>query len=96
MRLWLAMGLLMISGIARAEPVTLREGGPARVPAPGARPRTENVLDTVAVDWALCMYCGICVEVCPFDALAWHAESIAATAEPDGLRHGIDQLAGPS
>lgn len=36
MRLWLAMGLLMICGIARAEPVTLREGGPARVPAPGA------------------------------------------------------------
>lgn len=36
MRLWFAMGLLMISGIARAEPVTLRDGGPARVPSPGA------------------------------------------------------------
>lgn len=64
---------------------------------PGARrPRTVNVLDEFTIDWGLCMYCGICVEVCPFDALAWHAESIPATAEPDGLRHGIDQLAGPS
>src|SRR5262249_2731635 len=23
------------------------------------------------IDYALCMYCGICVEVCPFDALFW-------------------------
>ena len=56
----------------------------------------ERGLDEFTIDWGLCMYCGICVEVCPFDALAWHAESIPATAEPDGLRHGIDQLAGPS
>ena len=61
-----------------------------------SRERSHNVLDHFSIDWSLCMYCGICVEVCPFDALAWHAESIAATAEPDGLRHGIDQLAGPS
>jgi NADH-quinone oxidoreductase subunit I len=30
-----------------------------------------KVLDRFAIDYALCMYCGICVEVCPFDALFW-------------------------
>ena len=46
------------------------------VPAkePGARDRTRNVLDRFAIDFALCMYCGICVEVCPFDALFWSPE----------------------
>ncbi|MDP9406134.1 MAG: NADH-quinone oxidoreductase subunit I, partial [Actinomycetota bacterium] len=40
----------------------------------GARARTRNVLDRFAIDFALCMYCGICVEVCPFDALFWSPE----------------------
>jgi NADH-quinone oxidoreductase subunit I len=38
---------------------------------PGARHRTRNVLDRFAIDWSLCMYCGICVEECPYDALEW-------------------------
>lgn len=42
----------------------------AGLPA-GARDRTRNVLDRFAVDWSLCMYCGICVEECPYDALEW-------------------------
>jgi NADH-quinone oxidoreductase subunit I len=37
----------------------------------GARHRTRNVLDRFAIDWSLCMYCGICVEECPYDALEW-------------------------
>jgi NADH-quinone oxidoreductase subunit I len=40
----------------------------------GARPRVVNVLDRFAIDYALCMYCGICVEVCPYDALFWSPE----------------------
>lgn len=40
-------------------------------PAPGARPRTRNVLDTFEIDWSLCMYCGICIEQCPTEALEW-------------------------
>src|SRR5262245_62062320 len=40
----------------------------------GGRPRATNVLDRYAIDFALCMYCGICIDVCPFDALFWSPE----------------------
>ncbi|MCZ0980832.1 4Fe-4S binding protein [Streptomyces diastatochromogenes] len=33
--------------------------------APGGRERSRNVLDRFAIDFSLCMYCGICIEVCP-------------------------------
>ena len=41
---------------------------------PGGRQRSRAVLDRFDIDYALCMYCGICVEVCPFDALFWTPE----------------------
>src|SRR5690348_8931702 len=45
------------------------------LPAPeSGRPRVRNVLDRFAIDFSLCMYWGICVEVCPYDALFWSAE----------------------
>ena len=56
----------------------------------GGRARTRNVLDRFAIDFSLCMYCGICVEVCPFDALWWSPEfeyaeySMAAAAPREG------------
>src|ERR687891_1822862 len=40
----------------------------------GGKPRTVQILDRFDIDFALCMYCGICVEVCPFDALFWSPE----------------------
>jgi NADH-quinone oxidoreductase subunit I len=40
----------------------------------GGKPRQVNKLDRFDIDSALCMYCGICVEVCPFDALFWSPE----------------------
>jgi NADH-quinone oxidoreductase subunit I len=43
-------------------------------PGPGGRDRTRNVLDRFAIDYALCMYCGICIEACPYDALFWSPE----------------------
>ncbi|MFC7218997.1 NuoI/complex I 23 kDa subunit family protein [Streptomyces polyrhachis] len=49
-----------------------KETVPAAVP--GGRERSRNVLDRFAIDFALCMYCGICIEVCPFDALFWSPE----------------------
>ena len=40
----------------------------------GGKPRTVSKLDRFDIDYALCMYCVICVEVCPFDALFWSPE----------------------
>jgi NADH-quinone oxidoreductase subunit I len=39
------------------------------------------MLDRFAIDFSLCMYCGICIEVCPYDALFWSPEF--SYAEPD-------------
>ena len=69
------------------------------VSEPGARrPRSVAVLDSFTIDWGLCMYCGICVEVCPFDAPQWVSTHDYSAAEADGLRHGIARLEefGPS
>jgi NADH-quinone oxidoreductase subunit I len=61
-------------------------------PPGGGRPRQVNVLDRFAIDFALCMYCGICVEVCPFDALFWSPEYAYAAGEVTELTHERDQL----
>jgi NADH-quinone oxidoreductase subunit I len=58
----------------------------------GARARTRNVLDRFAIDFALCMYCGICVEVCPFDALFWSPEFEYSTYSMRELTHEKEQL----
>src|SRR5687768_2385525 len=58
----------------------------------GARARTRNVLDRFAIDFALCMYCGICVEVCPFDALFWSPEFEYSTYSLHELTHEKEQL----
>lgn len=63
----------------------------ANLPA-GARERTINVLDRFAIDWSLCMFCGICVEECPFDALEWAADPVTGAATAAGLRHEIEEL----
>ena len=60
---------------------------------PGGRERTVNVLDRFAIDFGLCMYCGICVEVCPFDALHWSAEHTYPGSELRDLLHEQDRLA---
>lgn len=46
--------------------------------APGRRGRSKYVLDTFVIDFSLCMECGICVDVCPTDALSWLALSTGA------------------
>jgi len=61
-------------------------------PKEGGRARTRNVLDRFAIDFALCMYCGICVEVCPFDALYWSPEFEYAESDRDTLTHEKDRL----
>jgi NADH-quinone oxidoreductase subunit I len=61
-------------------------------PVDDRRPRTKAVLDTFEIDYGTCMYCGICVDTCPFDALSWAPDIQYAAATPKGLRHGIDEL----
>src|SRR5437667_181148 len=54
----------------------------------GGRPRTVNALDRFDIDYALCMYCGICVEVCPFAVLFLFG--IMMTRAPIGTDVGLD------
>ncbi|WP_249416492.1 4Fe-4S binding protein [Streptomyces sp. TS71-3] len=60
--------------------------------APGGRERSRNVLDRFAIDFALCMYCGICIEACPFDALFWSPEFEYAETDIRELTHERDKL----
>ncbi|MEU8647364.1 4Fe-4S binding protein [Streptomyces sp. NPDC048674] len=60
--------------------------------APGGRERSRNVLDRFAIDFSLCMYCGICIEVCPFDALFWSPEFEYAETDIHELTHERDKL----
>jgi NADH-quinone oxidoreductase subunit I len=59
---------------------------------PGGRPRNRAVLDRFDIDYALCMYCGICVEVCPFDALFWSPEYEYGELEMESLLHDKAKL----
>jgi formate hydrogenlyase subunit 6/NADH:ubiquinone oxidoreductase subunit I len=61
-------------------------------PASGGKARSAKILDRFAIDFSLCMYCGICVEVCPFDALFWSPEFEYATYEIDLLTHEKEKL----
>ncbi|HEX2058834.1 MAG TPA: 4Fe-4S binding protein [Actinomycetota bacterium] len=58
----------------------------------GGRKRKRNVLDRFAIDYALCMYCGICVEVCPYDALFWSREFEYAEYDIRELTHEKERL----
>ncbi|MFI7588055.1 4Fe-4S binding protein [Spongisporangium articulatum] len=66
------------------------------VPAaePGGRDRQRNMLDRFAIDFSLCMYCGICIEACPFDALFWSPEFEYAEFDIRDLTHESDRLSG--
>ena len=72
------------------EPVPEHDHGIA--PAGRGRQRVRNALDRFAIDFSLCMYCGICVEVCPYDALFWSPEFSYAETGIVGLTHEQDRL----
>jgi NADH-quinone oxidoreductase subunit I len=61
-------------------------------PASGGRARSVKVLDRFAIDYALCMYCGICVEVCPFDALFWAPDFDYAEYDIFSMTHEKERL----
>ena len=58
----------------------------------GGKPRKANVLDRFDIDYSLCMYCGICVEVCPFDALFWSPEYEYSETNIADLLHDKERL----
>ncbi len=60
----------------------------------GGRERQRNVLDRFAIDFSLCMYCGICIEACPFDALFWSPEFEYAELDIRDLLHERERLSG--
>jgi len=70
------------------EPVPDPPGGPAS----RGRPRVRNVLDRFAIDFSLCMYCGICIEACPYDALFWSPEFSYPETDIRDLTHERDKL----
>ena len=58
----------------------------------GGAPRKVNKVDRFDIDYALCMYCGICVEVCPFDALFWSPEYEYSEPRIADLLHDKNKL----
>lgn len=60
----------------------------------GGRERSHNVLDRFDIDFSLCMYCGICIEVCPFDALFWAPDFAYAEGDIRNLLHDKERLGG--
>jgi NADH-quinone oxidoreductase subunit I len=70
------------------------EGHKEEIPpaSEGGRVRTRATLDRFDIDYALCMYCGICVEVCPFDALFWSPEYEYSEHSIADLLHDKDRL----
>jgi NADH-quinone oxidoreductase subunit I len=64
----------------------------AAEPGSGGKERSHNMLDRFAIDFSLCMYCGICIEVCPFDALHWSPEFEYAELDIRELTHERDRL----
>ncbi len=59
---------------------------------PGGKPRKKNALDRFDIDYSLCMYCGICVDVCPFEALFWTPEYDYSALKISNLLHDKNQL----
>ncbi len=58
----------------------------------GGRPRSRATLDRFDLDYALCMYCGICVEVCPFDALFWSPDYEYSETGISNMLHDKERL----
>lgn len=56
------------------------------------RTRSRLVLESFIVDYSLCMDCGICVDLCPTDALVWADDKWPPSASRTDL---IGELAWP-
>lgn len=61
-------------------------------PTAGPRGRSTLQLTDFRIDYGLCMDCGICVDVCPTDALAWVPNVVPAGGAVADLDLGISEL----
>jgi len=61
----------------------------------GRKPRTTLALTEFTVDYGLCMYCGICVDVCPFDCLTWEDDATPVHSQRSDLVHDLPALLQP-
>ena len=52
----------------------------------------HHLMNSFDIDYALCMYCGICVEVCPFDALFWSPDYEYSEYKISEMLHDKDRL----
>jgi formate hydrogenlyase subunit 6/NADH:ubiquinone oxidoreductase subunit I len=52
----------------------------------------KNVLDKFSINFGDCMWCGICIEVCPFDALFWSETELPVTNSAEQLILDQSQL----
>ncbi len=57
------------------------------------RQSMKNVLDEFTIDFGKCMWCGICIDVCPFDALFWSSTQMPAATSREELIFDVNQLA---
>src|SRR5690606_24499362 len=59
-----------------------------------ARPRQVNVLDLFDIDFALYLYCGVCVVVCPRDAVFCEDDYEYSAGDKRDLLHDKGHLGG--
>ncbi len=52
----------------------------------------DGAVPEPAIDFSLCMYCGICVEACPYDALFWSPEFSYPETDIAALTHEQGRL----
>lgn len=71
-----------------------QEPDPAPAIGGGRKERTRHVLEAFEVDYGLCMFCGVCVDVCPTECLSWAPEPTPVGSRVQ-LVHGIEQLQNP-
>jgi NADH-quinone oxidoreductase subunit I len=69
-----------------------QESEPPDPARPMARARTNNVLDRFDIDYGVCMYCSICIDTCPFDALSWSPAYEYAAPTRESLVQGREEL----